>query len=88
MCFKKSNITGYLEEKERINNKVAMKPIAGIIAIRIWREEIDVSNMSNADLIGTDKKKYLKLTKIWGLRDCKSQDTTVRTAKTNQREKN
>ena len=35
MCFKKSNLTGYLEDKERINNKVAMDPIAGIIAIRI-----------------------------------------------------
>lgn len=91
MCFKKSNLTGYLEEKERINNKVEMKSIAGIIAIRIWREGKDVSNMSNADLIGIDKKKkteYLKLTKIWGLRDYKSQDTTVRIVKTNQREKN
>ena len=47
--------------------------------------------MSNADLIGIDKKKkteYLKPTKIWGLRDYKSQDTTVRIVKTNQREKN
>lgn len=91
MCFKKSNLTGYLEEEERINNKVEMKSIAGIIAIRIWREGKDVSNMSNADLIGIDKKKkteYLKLTKIWGLRDYKSQDTTVRIVKTNQREKN
>ena len=35
MCFKKSNLTGYLEEKEIINNKVEMKSIAGIIAIRI-----------------------------------------------------
>ena len=73
MCFKKSNLTGYLEEKEIINNKVEMKSIAGIIAIRIWRKGIDVSNMSNADLIGIDKKKkteYLKLTLrfgVWGI---------------------
>ena len=73
MCFKKSNLTGYLEEKEIINNKVEMKSIAGIIAIRIWRNGIDVSNMSNADLIGIDKKKkteYLKLTLrfgVWGI---------------------
>ena len=73
MCFKKSNLTGYLEEKEIINNKVEMKSIAGIIAIRIWRQGIDVSNMSNADLIGIDKKKkteYLKLTLrfgVWGI---------------------
>lgn len=49
-----------------------MKSIARIIANRIRREGIDVSNI-NADLIGTDmkkKKEYLKLTLrcgVWGI---------------------
>ena len=59
-----------MKGRERIDKKMEMKSIARIIANRIRREGIDVSNMSNADLIGIDKKKkkeYLKLTLRFGV---------------------
>lgn len=61
-------LQGTLKRIERINQTMEMKSIVGIIAIRIWREGIDVSNTSNAGLTGiNEKKKYLKLTPRFGV---------------------
>lgn len=72
-------LQGTLKRIERINQTMEMKSIVGIIAIRIWREGIDVSNTSNAGLTGINEKKK----SIWNWlqdlgSDWKSQDTTVR----------
>lgn len=77
-------LQGTLKRIERINQTMEMKSIVGIIAIRIWREGIDVSNTSNAGLTGINEKKKVFETdsKIWGLIG------RVRTPLSEEREKN